>query len=277
LDDEGDRAVADIVHEAVSEILVGRARQDGGMSRMVMLSLLSHAVLLGALFAMPASWRSTPVPREVTPMMITMSGAAGPDAGGMTPIAGRAVQVEAPSDAVPKTTTPPAATPPKMTVPDPGAKPLPKTPAKPVDKPAEKSPSRKPTVGAEVKPGSAVVDTRGAPIPFGGLSTGGGPTGGQAFTDYANFCCPAYLNQMTDLIKRNWNQNQGAAGMVQMKFTIRRDGLLSDVIVEKASASPMLDLESQRAILKTRQLPALPREFTENTLTVHLIFEYRRQ
>ena len=38
----------------------------------------------------------------------------------------------------------------------------------------------------------------------------------------------------------------------------------------------MLDLESQRAVVKTRSLPPLPREFTENTLTVHLIFEYQR-
>ena len=31
---------------------------------------------------------------------------------------------------------------------------------------------------------------------------------------------------MTDLIKRNWRQNQGAAGRVQVKFTIARDGKL---------------------------------------------------
>lgn len=266
------------MREAVSDILVERALQTDGLSRMVMLSLMAHAFLLAGLFVMPASWRSASLPSQEKPMMISLRGGAdGPDAGGMTPIAGRAIQVEAPAEAIPKATPPPAATPPKMVAPEPAAKPLPKTAAKPVEKPAEKSPSRKPTVGAEVKPGSAVVDTRGAPIPYGGLSTGGGQTPGQAFTDYANFCCPAYLSQMTDLIRRNWNQKQGAAGMVQMKFTVRRDGLLTDVQVEKASTSPMLDIESQRAILNTRQLPPLPREFTESTLTVHLIFEYRRQ
>lgn len=265
------------MREAVSDILVERAQQTDGLSRMVMLSLMAHSFLLAALFVMPASWRSASLPSQEKPMMISLGGAEGPDAGGMTPIAGRAVQVEAPADAIPKVTPPPAATPPKMVAPEPAAKPLPKTAAKPIEKPVEKSPTRKPAVGAEVKPGSAIVDTRGAPIPYGGLSTGGGPTGGQAFTDYANFCCPAYLNQMTDLIKRNWNQNQGAAGTVQMKFTIRRDGVLIDVQVEKPSTSAMLDLESQRALLNTRQLPPLPREFTESTLTVHLIFEYRRQ
>lgn len=265
------------MREAVSDILVERAQQTDGMSRMVMLSLMVHGLFLAGLFVMPADWRSASPLSKEKPIMISLSGAEGPDAGGMTPIAGRAVQVETPADSVPKVTPPPAATPPKMVAPEPAAKPLPKAAAKPIEKPVDKAPAKKPATGPEVKPGSAIVDTRGAPIPFGGLSTGGGPTGGQAFTDYANFCCPAYLNQMTDLIKRNWNQNQGASGTVQMKFTIRRDGMLSDVQVEKTSSSAMLDLESQRAILKTKQLPALPREFSENTLTVHLIFEYRRQ
>ena len=46
--------------------------------------------------------------------------------------------------------------------------------------------------------------------------------------------------------------------------------------VEKPSGISLLDLESQRAMLKTRALPPLPREFTENTLTVHIIFDYHR-
>ena len=81
---------------------------------------------------------------------------------------------------------------------------------------------------------------------------------------------------MTDLIKRNWRQNQGASGRVQVKFTIARDGKLTNVQVEQPSNIPLLDLESQRAVVNTAALPPLPREFTENTLTVHLVFEYHR-
>jgi TonB family protein len=95
-------------------------------------------------------------------------------------------------------------------------------------------------------------------------------------TDYANFCCPDYLNKMVDLIKRNWNQNQGAAGQVQVKFTIRRDGTITDIELEKPSNISLLDLESQRALAKARTMPPLPREFSENSLTVHLIFDYHR-
>ena len=267
------------MHEAVSDVLLDRAREADGINRMVLVSLLAHTVVIAAIVVMPASWRSPSTSADVTPMMITLSNAGtGPDAGGRNPISGRPVQEEAPVESKPAPIAPPAPKAPEMVAPEPAAKPTPKVPPKRVEKPVDKSSARKPTTGPEVKAGDARADTGGAPIPFGGLTrpSGGGVASGSAFTDYANFCCPAYLNQMAELIKRNWNQNQGATGQVQMKFTIRRDGTVGDVTIEKPSNISMLDFESQRAILKTATLPPLPREFTENTLTVHLIFEYHR-
>jgi TonB family protein len=267
------------MHEAVSDVLLDRAREVDGISRMVLVSLLAHTILIAALVVMPASWRSPSTSADVTPMMITLSNAGtGPEAGGLTPISGRPVQEEAPAESKPAPIAPPAPKAPEMVAPEPAAKVTPKVPPKRVEKPVDKSSARKPTTGPEVKAGDARADTGGAPIPFGGLTrpSGSGAASGSPFTDYANFCCPAYLNQMAELIKRNWNQNQGATGQVQMKFTIRRDGAVVDVTVEKPSNISLLDFESQRAILKTATLPPLPREFTENTLTVHLIFEYHR-
>jgi TonB family protein len=266
------------LHEAVSDVLAERLSGADGVSRTILLSLGVHGAAILAIVLMPASWRSMRMPVEVAPMMISLQGGSAPDAGGITPIAGRAVQVEAPPDVRPRPEAPPAPKAPEMVAPEPTARPLPKTPAKTIEKPATKSSSRKPTSGPEIKTGDARADTGGAAIPFGGLTrpSGGGSTNSDAFTDYANFCCPAYLTQMTDLIKRNWSQNQGSAGRVQVKFTIARDGRLANVVVEKPSNISLLDLESQRAILKTAQLPPLPREFTESTLTVHLVFEYHR-
>jgi TonB family protein len=262
------------VYEAVSDVLVERASEKDSLAQMVLVSAFAHATLIAVLVLLPASWRSGSVSPDAMPMMITLGGGTGPDAGGMTPIAARPVQVEAPTDA-----KPPAPKAPEMVAPQPVAKPVPKMPAKAIEKPAEKSSSRKPTSGPEVKTGDARVDTGGAAIPFGGLTrpSGGGAPNSGAFTDYADFCCPEYLNQMTDLIKRNWNPNQGASGKVRVKFTIRRDGSLATVPqVETSSNQAFLDIESQRAITKVRQFPSLPREFTENTLTVHLDFEYNR-
>jgi TonB family protein len=262
------------MQEAVSDILIDRARDADGISKMVVLSLLAHAVCIAALVALPEEWRRPAPKAESTSLMITLGGAPGPNAGGMTTIADRATQAVAEPAARPRVEPPPAAKAPEMVVPDPRAKVTPKTTAK-IAKPADKSTSRKPTTGTEIKAGSSNVKTGGAAVPFGGLSTGGGGTGG-ATVDVANFCCPDYLIQMTQLIQRNWNGTQGATGLVQMKFTIRRDGTIMNVQVEKPSNIAMLDLESQRALLNTRQLPPLPREFTEPTLTVHLIFEYQR-
>jgi protein TonB len=266
------------VHEAVSDVLIDRSREANGISTMVAVSLLAHGMLIAGLVLMPAKWRSTSLPPKVIPMVITLTGGTGPDTGGMTPISGRPVQVEAPPEAKPAPVAPPAPKTPEMVAPEPTAKPLPKTPAKPVTKPVDKSTARKANSGPEIKTGDARADTGGAAIPFGGLTrpSGGGAASSGAYTDYANFCCPTYLTQMTDLIRRNWNANQGATGEVLMKFTIQRDGTLANAQVEKSSGNPLLDLESQRAMAKTRALPPLPREFTENTLTVHLTFDYHR-
>jgi TonB family protein len=262
------------MQEAVSDVLRMRAREVAGLNRMVVVSLAAHSLLIAALLFIPESWRSGR-PRQ-TPVMMTISlgGSAGPKTGGMTQMAGRPVQAVAPPEPR-RVDTPPAAKTPEMVVPDPAAKLKPRPPAKPLDKPIDKSTTRKPTSGPEIKSGAARADTGGQPIPFGGLSTsGGGGTG--ATLDVKDFCCPEYIQTMVDRIRSNWNANQGATGQVVVKFTIRSDGMLTNVEVERASGHPVLDMESRRAVLYTRQLPPLPAQFAEPHLTVHLNFGYQR-
>jgi TonB family protein len=61
-----------------------------------------------------------------------------------------------------------------------------------------------------------------------------------------------------------------------MKFTIRRDGGIEGIQVEKQSGFIVLDNEAGRA-LRIVRLPQLPRAYPNPTLTVHLEFEYLRQ
>jgi TonB family protein len=258
------------MHEAVSDILIDRAREAGGLSRMVVVSAAAHAIALVLVVLLPRGWLAASTEPERPMMTISLSGTAGPDVSGTTPIAGRAVQAVAPPEVRPADTPPARATPEMV---EPAERPAPKP--KPVEKPAEKSAARKPTTGKEVAEGAARVNTGGAQVPFGGLASGGAATGGQAYTDYANFCCPSYLDTMVQIIRRNWNQRQGATGMVLMKFTILRDGRVTNIEHEKPSGVYLLDIESQRALAKTR-LPPLPREFPEDSLTVHLYFQYQR-
>jgi TonB family protein len=260
------------MREAVSGVLDLRMRQSEGLSRMVAVSLVAHVVLLGAVVLMPAGWRSGKTKDKSNPMFISLGGTIGPNAGGMTQLSGRSVQAVAPPEPKARVEPPPAAKAPEMSVPDPKLKP--RTVAK-VDKPVDKSSSRKPTTGLEVKTGDARADTGAAPIPFGGLSTGGGGAGGVQI-NVGDFCCPEYIAAMNQRIMENWNKNQGTPGTAVMKFTIQRDGTMTDITIDQSSRNPVLDLESRRALIITKQLPPLPAAFTRPTLTVFLSFEYKR-
>jgi outer membrane biosynthesis protein TonB len=265
------------MREAVSDILLERAQLSEGMSRvvlrMLMLSLAAHVLLVGSLFFAPDFWSSSAVDKS-TPMFISLGGAEGPDAGGMNTIADRPVQRVAEPDEKPSRPTPPAAKAPEMVAPDPVAKPAPKTTTKPIEKPKETASSRKPTAGKEIKTGSSTAVTGGAQVPFGGLATGGGGTGG-AHVDVPNFCCESWLTQIVSQIKRNWSERQAVPGKNIMKFVIHRDGTISNIEIEE-SGGQLLDIASERALRVTRQVTPLPREYTGNTLTIHLIFEYSR-
>lgn len=257
------------MQESVSAILYDRSRAADGLNRMLALSIGAHIAVVAAIWLTPVAWRSR-MPQEAAVMEISLGGTEGPNTGGMTTMAGRAVT----EVAKPDTKVVDAPPPPKLPemVESTQVKP---TPSKPVSKLPDPSKGRKATAGAEVKTGAARVNTGGAAIPFGGLAQGGGGAGGVQL-DVKNFCCPQYLAQMVQKIRQNWNPGMGAGGQPIVKFTIRRDGMMTNVELEKSSGQDLLDLEAKRAVLKTLQLPPLPREFTETSLTVHLTFDFQR-
>lgn len=238
---------------------------------MVVISLLVHAVALAAFVLSPASWR-TRRSEPQTVMTISLGGAPGPRAGGLTSMSGRAVQqaVPQPPDAKPQPTPPPAPKPPEMTEP---TKAAPKSTPRPTTTPPvapEQARAKAPSTGARVSEGQAKADT-GVVSDSIGLSTGGGGTGGQI--NLGNFCCPAYVAEMLQIIQRNWRQNQGARGTTIMRFVIDREGTLSDVTVARTSGNFLLDQAATRALMLTK-LPPLPREYTNPTLTVNLEFNF---
>jgi outer membrane biosynthesis protein TonB len=80
---------------------------------------------------------------------------------------------------------------------------------------------------------------------------------------------------MQRAIYGNWQQKQGQVAANKVKFTIQRDGTISDIVIEE-TAGPFLDLASRRAIEQTSRLPPLPAAFNQPRLIVHLFFEYKR-
>lgn len=266
------------MREAVSVVLSDRARQRDGLNRMLPVSLAAHVALLAAFALMPSEWHSSRVEPDAI-MTISLGGTPGPETGGMTAIADRAVQALAPPDAPARIQPPLAMKVPEMVEPERMVKPMPKpppVPPKPVQKPDTASRTRTPVTGPEIKSGAAKVPTGGAAIPFGGLASGGGGAGGMTI-DVKNFCCPEYLSLMVQRIREQWNPKQGAGGQAVVKFTIRRDGTLTNVELTQSSGQALLDLESRRAVHNADgRLPPLPREFTEPQLTIHLTFDYQR-
>src|SRR5262249_37377438 len=103
-----------------------------------------------------------------------------------------------------------------------------------------------------------------------GLSTGGGQGGGSSL-DVADFCCPEYVAIMLTRIRSVWQQDQqGARGISVIKFTIQRDGRLTDLSIVQSSGNPLLDTAALRALAAPRSLNPAPPQLPDPPFTVLL-------
>ena len=265
--------------ESTTDILRERARDQGSLGqsqalwRAYALSLVSHAVLIAVIIFWPAGFLSsseTEVPTVV--MNISLGGPVGPSQGGLTALAARPVQEALPLEEADEAQweQPPAPAPPEMPIPTPDARRRPEADVAVESAPDEsrgRTPTRGPTLRRE---GNALAET-GSEGDGAGLSAGGLGSGVQL--DVADFCCPEYLSLMVDLIDRRWNRRQRVSAEVKMKFTIQRDGQLTDIELETPSGYFALDTSAERA-LRLASLTPLPSRFASDDLTVHLTFRY---
>ena len=264
------------MREAASQILLDRAREPDGLRRTVVISLSVHVVISLVLFFSPAAWltgEGSDSPDIV--MRISLGGPRGPGEGGLTPLGGRPVQAILPLVEArrPQWIQPPTPTPPKMTVPVEEPAPRPEVQTN-VETAPDEARGRTPTRGPELLDGTTMADTGVQGIGV-GLSTGG-LGGSGAELSVGDFCCPEYLATMIELIRRRWDPNQDVPGTSVVRFTVQRNGMIDDVVVDRGSGYFALDMSAQRAVLMTGELPPLPSAFSQDNLTVHLTFEYRR-
>jgi protein TonB len=261
----------------VADILRDRTQQPGGLQRMLTLSMAVHATLAAAIIFAPGGLLQS---KRNPPVVMTISiggGGVGPENGGMTTMGGRPIQQVKPPDEPPKreAVRAPAATAPEMTMPLPKARTTKAQPAPAVKQSPDDGPhSRTPTRGDKITPGSTPADTGVRGQGF-GLSTGGGPGAGSSLEITGDFCCPEYLATMITRIRSAWNQDQGARGTSLIRFTINRDGTITNATIFKPSGVTTLDTAALRAVLATRTLPPLPDAFPNPTLTMRLSFEYQ--
>ena len=249
--------------EASTDVIVARSRDVDRLSTMIVWSVAAHVVITAAVMLAPRP-RFDATPKPV--MMISLGGAPGPRTGMTQMATSRAV--EAPkTEPVKPVEAPPTPPAPKMTLPDPKAKPQ----ARPKATARESSPRE-----AATEPQPRTARVRGQGFEGFGLSAGGGAGGGAVTLDVADFCCQEYITEMVMLIRQSWNEKQNRVGVTKMKFTIHRNGRIDGIQLEIPSGTPALDAEAERA-LRVVRLPELPGRYTNPTLTVHLEFVYERR
>ena len=238
----------------VADVIAARQERSEPFGSMLAWSMGAHVSVL-LFFVFGPDWHLVTVEAPKTVMTISLAGAPGPRAGGMSPMGGR--NIPAPKPDVPTRAMPPPPPRPEQVVPT----------------RSTRRPAAQPEAVEEPQPGVTRTDTGARGQGFGLSAGGGGGSGVQL--DVSNFCCPEYIEQMVTLIHRNWQQSQGVRGATVMKFTITRSGSIENVMVERPSGFLALDLASERALLTTR-LPELPALFPNPSLTVHITFDYLR-
>ena len=260
---------------STTDILRARAALDDGLGRTYAISAAVHGVFVVLIFIVPSGFLTSGETEVMANVMsISLGGPAGASQGGQTALAAQPVQELLPLEEANRDqwVQPPAPAPPEEIVPTPEA---PRRPERdlPIESAPEESRGRTPTRGPELREGSALADT-GARGAGEGLSAGGLGSGG--YLEVGDFCCPEYLGVMLQVIQGRWNNRQEFTGEVMMKFTIQRDGQITDILRETDSGYLALNQSAERALRLVGKLPPLPSRFSEDHLTVHLNFEYQR-
>ncbi len=261
------------MREAVDDVIAIRAHDPSGLRSMVSWSFAIHIAVFSLAAILPRTWLFREAPKPIV-MTISLGGTPGPRNSGMTPISARPVAEVTPEPKRPTPVAPATPKPDVMTIPT-------KTPVKP--KPETKTTNtplppptvpKPPTTGRVVQQGTSVVET-GARGVGAGLTVGGGGGGAQLKVD-ADFCCPAYLQDVVTRISSVWRSVQPEHGTTVMIFTIKRDGSIVDITTETPSGSSLLDRLSKATLMDPAlHLNPLPAEYTQDHLTIHLSFPYQ--
>ena len=151
---------------------------------------------------------------------------------------------------------------------------------------------REPTQASAAAPSSidwrsAIKSVRG-PIGGGEGVDSGRATGGELGTAEQGpisfetqwFDWGPYSQQMVSRIRVNWYANMpqlirtGIGGVVTIRFTIQRDGRVTDITVLKSSGHPPYDFAARKAIELSSPLQALPANFPNANERVTAMFYY---
>lgn len=92
-----------------------------------------------------------------------------------------------------------------------------------------------------------------------------------------------YAESMVSRIRVNWYNNMpqliqtGLKGVVTIRFTIHRDGEITDIIILRGSGIPPYDFAAKKALELSSPLNPLPKDFPNPTERVTAMFFYNEQ
>lgn len=103
----------------------------------------------------------------------------------------------------------------------------------------------------------------------------GGEDGTPVITDAANFPYPWYITQVREMLWNAWTAKMPSGGELRctVRFSILRDGSARAVSVEKSSGNRLFDNAAESSVESSAPFPALPDDFYEDKLTVHVEFK----
>lgn len=166
-----------------------------------------------------------------------------------------------------------------------GAERVPEEKAAPTTKAVKKAaatPKATPSPAKSKKAGDKTAAKSSAKAaPQAGAGANGGKKGADVVnikTDGIEFPYPGYLNQITRQIALNWDPSKVSAALVtEVKFTIRRDGSVTDIQVVKRSGDMLYDADARGAIEAVgaaRSFGPLPSGWKDDVLVVYFTFDY---
>ena len=125
-------------------------------------------------------------------------------------------------------------------------------------------PTPAPTAAARAEP----------PPPALGRPSGSAQGAGAMTLDVTDFPFAYYLASVQRKINERWEERAQPGRQPVAVFEIGRNGQISKLAIEKSSGNPYYDQQALRAISEANPLPALPAEYPEAMLRIHLGFNF---
>ncbi|MFH1619490.1 MAG: TonB family protein [bacterium] len=92
--------------------------------------------------------------------------------------------------------------------------------------------------------------------------------------DFPDFPYPWYVSQVRNSLWNEWSSRmpRGSFMACVVAFSIKRDGNIARIMVEKSSGNKLFDFAAMSASDSAAPFPPLPADFAESQLTVHVEF-----